>query len=98
MYELVYMVVRTWLAMAVLLFMTKFLGKRQVSQLSLFEYMTGLTVGSMIAAIAQSPIDNWMPGFIPLLVWVITSFALAWAQLKSKRFRDLMERKGTVII
>ncbi|SMG41334.1 DUF421 domain-containing protein [Paenibacillus aquistagni] len=98
MYELVYMVVRTWLAMAVLLFMTKFLGKRQVSQLSLFEYMTGLTVGSMIAAIAQSPIDNWMPGFIPLLVWVITSFALAWAQLKSKRFRDLMESKGTVII
>lgn len=96
--ELMVLVAKTWFAMALLLFMTKFLGKRQVSQLSLFEYMTGLTLGSMIATIAQSPIDDWMTGFVPLMVWVLTSFALAWAQLKSKRFRDLMDSKGTVII
>lgn len=98
MYEMMLMVIKTWFAMAVLLLMTKFLGKRQVSQLSLFEYMTGLTVGSMIATIAQSPIGNWKSGLFPLMIWVLTSFALVWAQLKSKRFRDLMDSRGTIII
>lgn len=38
---------RTLLAMGVLFVLTKMLGKRQVSQLSLFEYITGITIGSL---------------------------------------------------
>ncbi|MGG4070891.1 DUF421 domain-containing protein, partial [Bacillus tropicus] len=43
---------RTLLAIVVLFVMTKILGKRQVSQLSLFEYITGITIGSLAAYVS----------------------------------------------
>ena len=45
-------VLRTLLAVVVLFFMTKLLGKRQVSQLSFFEYITGITIGNLAAYIS----------------------------------------------
>ncbi|UHA75385.1 DUF421 domain-containing protein [Paenibacillus sp. 481] len=89
---------RTWIAMVVLFSLTKLLGKRQVSQLSLFEYLTGLTVGGLAVFISLNTDGRWILGVISLLVWVLTSFGVEWAQLKSKRFRDLLHAKGTVLI
>ncbi|MCG7408370.1 DUF421 domain-containing protein [Paenibacillus sp. ACRRX] len=89
---------RTWLAMAVLFIMTKLLGKRQVSQLSLFEYMTGLTIGGLVVYISLNTDGQWVLGVLSLLVWVFTLLGIEWLQLKSKRFRDVVHSSGTVLI
>ncbi len=52
-------VLRTLLAVVVLFLMTKMLGKRQVSQLSFFEYITGITIGSLAAYISLDLEANW---------------------------------------
>ncbi|MGZ9585952.1 DUF421 domain-containing protein [Paenibacillus marinisediminis] len=94
----IYVILRTWLAMVILYIMTKLLGKRQVSQLSLFEYMTGLTIGSVVVYITVNPDGKWVLGIISLIVWVLTSVGISWMQLKSKRFRDWVDGKSTIII
>ena len=43
---------RTLLVLAILFFVTKLLGKKQVSQLSLFDYVVGITIGSIAADIS----------------------------------------------
>lgn len=96
--EWIYVIIRTWLAMVILFVMTKLLGKRQVSQLSLFEYMTGLTVGSVVAYITLNADGKWLLGILTLVVWGLTSVAISWLQMKSKRFRDWLDGKGTIII
>lgn len=96
--EWINVILRTWLAMVILYMMTKLLGKRQVSQLSLFEYMTGITTGSVIAYIMLNSEGKWLHGILTLAVWGLTSVAIAMLQLKSKRFRDWIDGKGTVII
>jgi len=57
--EWVQIALRTLLAVVVLFVLTKLLGKRQISQLSMFEYITGITIGSLAAYISLDMDANW---------------------------------------
>ncbi|MDT3424809.1 uncharacterized membrane protein YcaP (DUF421 family) [Paenibacillus forsythiae] len=89
---------RTIFAVVVLFLLTKILGKRQVSQLSFFEYITGITLGSLAAYISLDTDKNWHLGMIAILVWVAISFGIEFLQLKSKKARDFVDFKATVLI
>jgi uncharacterized membrane protein YcaP (DUF421 family) len=89
---------RTVLAVVILFLMTKLLGKRQVSQLSLFEYITGITIGSIAAYVSLDAETEWYLGLISLSVWVAFSYGIEYLQLKSKKMRDFIDNKGTVLI
>lgn len=89
---------RTLVAVVALFLLTKMLGKRQVTQLSVFEYITGITIGSLAAYISLDLEDNWYLGLVSLGVWVAVSFTIEILQLKSKTMRDWIDGKSTVII
>lgn len=89
---------RTMFAVVVLFFLTKLLGKRQVSQLSFFEYITGITVGSLAAYISLDTDKTWHLGLIALAVWVAFSLGIEFLQIKSKKARDFIDFKSTVLI
>ncbi|MGG4094861.1 MULTISPECIES: DUF421 domain-containing protein [Paenibacillus] len=91
-------VLRTLCAVVVLFLMTKVLGKRQVSQLSFFEYLTGITIGSLAAYISLDLEANWYLGLIGLGVWVGCSLLIEFLQIKSKKARDFIDFKATVLI
>ncbi|MDF9839152.1 MULTISPECIES: DUF421 domain-containing protein [unclassified Paenibacillus] len=91
-------IVRTIFAVVVLFFLTKLLGKRQVSQLSFFEYITGITIGSVAAYISLDTDKTWHLGIIALLVWVLFSLGIEYLQLKSKKARDFIDFKSSVLI
>lgn len=89
---------RTLLAVAVLFAMTKLLGKRQVSQLSLFEYITGITIGSLAAYVSLDLEATWYLGLVSMAVWVGVTLGMEFLQLKSKTVRDILDSKATVLI
>ncbi|WP_029198915.1 DUF421 domain-containing protein, partial [Paenibacillus alginolyticus] len=89
---------RTLLAIVVLFVMTKILGKRQVSQLSLFEYITGITIGSLAAYVSLDLDTNWYLGLVSIAVWVGVSLVMEFLQLKSKTARDFLDSKAAVLI
>jgi len=89
---------RTILTIVVLFFMTKLLGKRQVSQLSLFEYITGITIGSLAATIPIEMDGTWHLGLISLTVWVACSLGIEFLTIKSKMARNLLDGKSTILI
>ncbi|WP_339267411.1 DUF421 domain-containing protein [Paenibacillus sp. FSL W8-0187] len=91
-------VLRTLCAVVVLFLMTKVLGKRQVSQLSFFEYLTGITIGSLAAYISLDLEANWYLGLVGLGVWVACSLLIEFLQIKSKKARDFIDFKATVLI
>lgn len=91
-------IVRTLLAVVVLFIMTKILGKRQVSQLSLFEYITGITIGNLAGSISLDIESKWYLGMISLTVWIACSLGIEFLQLKSKTMRDFIDSKATVLI
>lgn len=90
--------IRTLLAIVVLFLLTKLLGKRQVSQLSFFEYITGITLGSLAAYISLDVEANWYLGMVSIIVWVLVSLGIEFLQIKSKRARNWIDSKATVLI
>ncbi|AJY77283.1 DUF421 domain-containing protein [Paenibacillus beijingensis] len=89
---------RTLFAVAVLFCLTKVLGKRQISQLSFFEYITGITIGSIAAYISLDLDARWYLGLVSLGVWVAVSTGIEFLQMKSKMARDIIDGKATVLI
>lgn len=78
--------------------LTRMLGKRQVSQLSTFEYITGISIGNLAAYLSLDTDSHWLLGLVALVVWVGMSLGIEWIQLKSKKARDLIDGKATVLI
>lgn len=63
-------IIRTFSAVTMLFLITKILGKRQISELSLFEYITGITLGNLVGYISLDTDTSWYLGFLAVLVWV----------------------------
>ncbi len=89
---------RTLMAVAVLFVVTKLLGKRQVTQLSVFEYITGITLGSLAAYISLDLEVSWYLGFVALGVWALVSLAIEYLQMKFRPVRDFIDGKARVLI
>ncbi|SFD46448.1 Uncharacterized membrane protein YcaP, DUF421 family [Lentibacillus persicus] len=90
--------IRSVVFLIVLFLITKALGKKQMSQLDIFQYITGIVIGSIVAIHVTDVTTNAMYGFIALAVWLVIPIAVEFAQLKSKRFRNIVQGKTTVLI
>lgn len=91
-------VLRSLFFLVVLFLITKWLGKKQISQLSFFEYVTGITIGNIGAELATRVEGNIVHGVLSILVFAFAPFIAGLISMKSKIFRDLVEGKATVFI
>lgn len=89
---------RTLSAVTVLFIITKILGKRQISQLSLFEYITGITLGNLVGYVSLDLDSTWYLGFVALSVWVLISVGAEYFTIKSKKFRNVVDGRATVLV
>ncbi|MCJ7841184.1 DUF421 domain-containing protein [Lederbergia sp. NSJ-179] len=82
----------------VLFLLTKWLGKKQLSHLSFFEYIVGITIGSIAAEISTGLESNIINGVYSLIVWTAIPFFAGLIGMKSKKFRNFIEGSSTVVI
>ncbi|MFD1706695.1 DUF421 domain-containing protein [Siminovitchia sediminis] len=90
--------VRSAFFVVVLFFITKWLGKKQISELSFFEYVTGISIGSIGAEVAMGLERNIFHGVIGIVIFAAIPFIAGLIALKSKGFRNFIEGKATVFI
>ena len=90
--------VRSVLFMIVLFLITKWIGKKQISQLSFFEYVTGITIGSIGAEIMTGLEHKIYIGILSIVTFAAVPFIAGLISLKSKLFRDFVEGKGSIFI
>ncbi|MEA5015187.1 MAG: DUF421 domain-containing protein [Candidatus Limiplasma sp.] len=57
------------LSVVALFFMTKLLGNRQMSQLTLFDYIAGISIGSIAAEIATHPDEGGWVGLVAMAIY-----------------------------
>ncbi|AZS16029.1 DUF421 domain-containing protein [Paenibacillus lutimineralis] len=91
-------IVRTLSAAFVLFLMTRILGKRQLSQLTFFEYVTGITIGDLAAFLSINHDQDWYIALVAIVTWFFVSLGIEFLQMKSKKSRDVIDSKGTVLI
>ncbi len=91
-------IVRSFSFLVILFLLTKWLGKRQISQLSFFEYIAGITIGSIAAEVSTGLERDYLQGLYSMLVWAIVPFIAGLLSLKSKKVRDFFDGKATAFI
>jgi len=91
-------VIRSILFMIILFLITKWLGKKQISQLSFFEYVNGITIGSIGAEVVTGLEQKISLGIIAIITCAAIPFLAGLLSLKSKGFRGFIEGKGTIFI
>ncbi|WAH38882.1 DUF421 domain-containing protein [Alicyclobacillus dauci] len=89
--------VQSLFAFAVLFTLARIMGKRQVAQLSFFDYIVGITVGNIAASWSLDDVKN-THAIASLLVWTILPLIVAWIQRKSFRSRKVLDGKPKVLV
>ncbi|HLR07765.1 MAG TPA: DUF421 domain-containing protein [Bacillota bacterium] len=96
--EWIYIVLKALALLIALFFMTRWLGKKQLTQLNVFEYISGIVLGGIVAINTIDQKANIVYGLLAMFVWFIVPFGVEYFSLKSKRFRDFVQGKSTVLI
>jgi uncharacterized membrane protein YcaP (DUF421 family) len=89
---------RSIIFLVLLFIITKVLGKKQISELSFFEYVAGITIGSIAGEVVTGIERSMLHGAIALAVFGLVTFLVNFIAIKSKKFSDFAEGKGTVVI
>ncbi|MEK4620394.1 DUF421 domain-containing protein [Bacillus sp. FSL K6-0273] len=91
-------ILRSVFILIVLFAITKCLGKRQISHLSFFEYIAGMTIGSIAAQVSTGLDQKFFHGVFAILTFASLPFFVGILSLKNKTARDFFEGKSTVLI
>ncbi|PFV78731.1 hypothetical protein COL05_17465 [Bacillus sp. AFS059628] len=91
-------ILRSVFILIILFAITKWLGKRQISQLSFFEYIAGMTIGDIAAQVSTGLDSKFFHGVFAILIFAVVPFLTGILSLKNKAARDFFEGKSTVLI
>ncbi|MBW7650563.1 DUF421 domain-containing protein [Anoxybacillus sp. ST4] len=81
-----------------LFIITKLLGKKQLSKLSFFEYIVGITIGDIAGSMSMDLDIRLTEGITSILIWSLFPVVISIISLRSKKFRDFVEGNSTVFI
>lgn len=91
-------VIRSVIAFFVLLFLVRLLGKQQVSQLTFFDYVVGITIGSIAATLSVQVNENTTATLAGMATWTALAFLLAFLGIHSVWVRKVIDGEATVVI
>lgn len=92
------MILRATLSFIVLLLMTRLMGRKQLSQLTFFNYITGIALGSIAGDIASESETPFLNGLVSLIWWSLLTILTAYIGMKSRTARTVIDGQPVVII
>lgn len=92
------MMLRTTCSFIILMILARFMGKKQISQLTFFHYVTGITIGSIAAEVAGQSETPFLNGAVAMIWWAVLTVFVNYLTLKSKRARVIFDDTPTIII
>lgn len=89
---------RTILVLIILFFITKMMGKKQISELNFFDYIVGITIGSIAADISLDIEKNMIAGIAALFIYGFISYIISFISIKSIWARRFIIGVPTVLV
>lgn len=76
----------------------KIMGKREVGELGVFDFIISMLISQLIAICIENYKDPIWFVIVPTLILVLFQIVFAFLSLKSNKFRDILDGKESVII
>lgn len=90
--------VRSVIGFFSLLIFTRVIGKEQISQLTFFDYVLGITIGSIASDLTTDLSSRAWPHWIGLLSWAALGYLMELITLKWRYAAKYLEGEPTIII
>ena len=95
--EILNVILTSILSAAVLFIIAKIMGHKQMSQLDFFDYITGITIGSIVAELATE-LENPLQPLIAMTVYGIIAVGLTLITSKLPKARKFINGTPTIIM
>ncbi|MCR8848017.1 DUF421 domain-containing protein [Rossellomorea sp. SC111] len=89
---------RLILSFVLLLALTRIMGRKEISQMTFFNFVSAIAIGTLGASLAIDSSISVRNGVIALVGWTIFTIAMGVIDLKSKAFRKAVEGKPRVVV
>lgn len=89
---------RALISLVTLFLITKLLGKKQVSQFSLFDYVIGISIGNFAAEVTINLEAEWINGVVAVLIFGVVAYFVSILTMKSIVARRFFMGAPTVVI
>ena len=96
--EVLYIIVLSLGSIIAIFILTKLMGYRQMSQMSMFDYIIGITIGSIAAEMSTSLEENYIQPLTAMIVYALAALGLAILSSKSIKARRLIEGVPLVLL
>ena len=89
---------RGLISLVILFLTTKMLGKKQVSEMSVFDYVIGISIGNFAAEMTINFEANEINGVIAVLIFGLVAYLVSYLSMKSMSLRRFFMGKPTILI
>lgn len=76
--DILYVIFLSVFSLVVLFLLTKLIGYRQMSEMSMFDYISGITIGSIAAEMATAPDSSFLEPLTAMIVYGLLTAFLAF--------------------
>lgn len=97
-HEIYRVVLRSLISVSILFILTRIMGKKQISQLTFFDYVVSISIGSIAAAFAVDDSIGYIKGLTGMVVYSIFPILLSFVSLKSYFGRKVLDGIPTILI
>lgn len=96
--ETIVVVVRSLITFFSLLLYTRILGKQQMGNLSYFDYINGITIGSIAGNLATDLSAKAWVHWVGLTMFILVTFVLQFATMKGRFLSKVVDAEPTVVM
>ena len=96
--ELLDVFIRAILSLITLFFITKMLGTKQVSQLNLFDYVIGISIGNFAAEMTINLESQYLNGILAVTIFGVIAYLVSFLSMKSIILRRFFMGTPTIVI
>ncbi|MGI8314216.1 DUF421 domain-containing protein [Halobacillus mangrovi] len=94
-FELIFRLV---LAFLTLLVLTRIMGRKEISQMTFFNFVSAISIGTLGASLAIDSTLSIQNGMIALVAWSAFTILLGYIDIKSKKARTAVEGEPIILI
>lgn len=92
------LIVRIACTFLILLLLTRIMGRKELRQLTYFNFVSGIAIGSIGADFILSEDVNIRNGIIAMIGWAVFTLTMGWIDIKSKNVRKVIEGDPVLLI
>lgn len=81
----------------VLFILTKLMGNREMAQLSMFDYIISITIGSIAAEMATALEDDFIEPLVAMIIYAIGAIFVSWLALHSIKARKFISGTSRIL-